>query len=269
MKNTGNKTDINNNQTCYFYCNRSGFYNAKGQGDEQLKSQGTSKLHTYCTASIKTTTDKNTEQISAEICKTHYGHTSDLGHIHLSENTRLSVVRQLHQGVLFQHILDEIRDSIGGELKRIHLITRKDLHNIERSFHLNSTQRHKDDATSLQCWVNNCEGKETNPVLLYKGQGLPQANDTDNLSDNDFVLCLQTPLQATLLKRFGDQKIFCIDSTHGTNSYNFTLVTVLVVDEFVNREDFFVLEQFFKAIKRRIGSITPTWFMFVDQFLDL
>ena len=61
------------------------------------------------------------------------GHTSDLGHIHLSEKTRLLVAGQLHQGVSFQHILDEIRDSSGRELKRIHLITRKDLHNIERS----------------------------------------------------------------------------------------------------------------------------------------
>ena len=147
---------------------------------------------------------------------------------------------------------------------------------------MNSTQRHKDDASSLQCWVNKCEGKETTPVLLlYKGQGLPLANDTDNLSHNDFVLCLQTPLQAMLLKRFVDQKHLCIDSAHGTNSYNFTLVTaVLVVDEFgegypvawciSNHEDFFVLEQFFKATKRKIGSITPTWFMSNDaeQFFN-
>lgn len=67
------------------------------------------------------------------------------------------------------------------------------------------------------------------------------------------------------------KKNVCIDSIPGTNSYNVTLVTVLVVDEFgeghpvnwclSNHEDFFVLEQFFKAIKRRIVSITPTWFM--------
>ena len=82
--------------------------------------------------------------------------------------------------------------------------------------------------------MNKCEGKETTPVLLlYKGQGLPLANDTDILSQNDFVLCLQTPLQAMVLKRFGDQKNLCIDSSHETNSYNFTLVTaVLVVDGF-------------------------------------
>ena len=36
-----------------------------------------------------------------------------------------------------------------------------------------------------------------------------------------------------LLKRFGDQKNLCIDSAHGTKSYNFTLVTaVLVVNDF-------------------------------------
>ena len=75
-------------------------------------------------------------------------------------------------------------------------------------------------------------GEETNPVLLYKGPGLPQANDTDNLSHNDFVLCLHTPLQAIQLKRFVMKKIVCIDSAHGTNSYNFTLVTLLVVDGF-------------------------------------
>ena len=83
--------------------------------------------------------------------------------------------------------------------------------------------------------MNKHEGKETAPVLLlYEEQGLSLANDTDILSHNDFVLCLQTPLQAMLLKRFGDQKKnLCIDSAHGTNSYNFTLVTaVLVVDEF-------------------------------------
>ena len=70
-----------------------------------------------------------------------------------------------------------------------------------------------------------------------------------------------------------------------TNSNSFTLVTVLVVDELgeghqvawclSNHEDFFVLEQFLKAIKRRIGSITPTWFMsddaeqFFNHFLAL
>ena len=70
-----------------------------------IKTQGTAKLNTYCTASIKTAVDKNTGQLIADVCKTHYGHKNDLGHIHLSENTRLSIAGKLHQGVAFQHIL--------------------------------------------------------------------------------------------------------------------------------------------------------------------
>ena len=34
---------------------------------------------------------------------------------------------QLLQGVSFQHILDNVRDNVDGELKRIHLLTRKDI----------------------------------------------------------------------------------------------------------------------------------------------
>jgi hypothetical protein len=40
----------------------------------------------------------------------------------------------------FTQILDEVRDSIhGSELERIHLLTKKDLYNIEKSFNLQST----------------------------------------------------------------------------------------------------------------------------------
>ena len=91
---------------------------------------------------------------------------------------------------------------------------------------------------------------------------------------NDFMICLQTPLQATLMKQFGHKKILCMDSTHGTNSYDFQLVTIIVVDEYgegypvawclSNREDQFALENFLKPIRKRIGSITPAWFMSDD-----
>ena len=52
------------------------------------------------------------------------------------------------------------------------------------------------------------------------------------------------------------------------------LVTIVVVDEYgegypvawclSNREDQFALENFLKPIRKRIGSITPAWFMSDD-----
>ena len=34
----------------------------------------------------------------------------------------------------------------------------------------------------------------------------------------------QTPLQAKMMKSFGPDEIVCIDSTHGTNRYDFLLI---------------------------------------------
>ena len=78
----------------------------KSVGQRHLKSQGTSKLNTYCTASIKTIADKSTCEIQTEACSTHYGHSLDLWHIQLSENVRLMLAGQLLQGDSF--ILDNI-----------------------------------------------------------------------------------------------------------------------------------------------------------------
>ena len=50
-------------------------------------------------------------------------------------------------------------------------------------------------------------------------------------TEKDFILVLQTPSQAEMLCKCGHNKIICVDDTHGTNSYDFNLTTILVVDE--------------------------------------
>ena len=257
--------------TRYYYCNRSGFFAAKSSGKRHMKSQGTSKLNTYCTASITATLDNGL--IRAQICNTHYGHNTSLGHLRLSESDRSSIAGQLAQGVKFEHILDSIRDNVGTQFHRLHLLTRQDLVNIERSYGLQGIERHKDDATSVSIWVQEMAvNGENNPVLLYKQQGEPQPKNCDNLDDEDFALVLQTPTQTEMLKEFG--KIICIDSTHGTNGYDFNLITILVIDEFgegfpvgwciSNREDLLLMINFYAAIKSNVDTISPEWIMSDD-----
>ena len=41
---------------------------------------------------------------------------------------------ELAQGVDFQHLLDNTHDSIDHGFKRMHLLTRKDITNIERTY---------------------------------------------------------------------------------------------------------------------------------------
>lgn len=62
------------------------------------------------------------------------------------------------------------------------------------------------------------------------------------------------------------------------NGYDFTLITVVIVDEYgegfpvawcvTNREDQFLLMNFFHALRKRVGNITPAWLMsdLAEQF---
>lgn len=84
-------------------------------------------------------------------------------------------------------------------------------------------------------------------------------------------MAIQTNLQAEVLRQCGDKKVICADATHGTNSYNFQLVSVLVIDEFgegfpagwclCNKEDHVLLSNFFAHLKEKTGPIYPGWFM--------
>lgn len=121
--------------------------------------------------------------------------------------------------------------------------------------------------------MEELKNSEYNPVLLFKKQGMEQPEDMDNISDNDFLLCIQTEFQRDMLRKFGSKAI-CMDDTHGTNCYDFNLVTIVVVDEYgegipvgwmvSNRQDTLVLMEFLKAIKERAGIINPDWFMSDD-----
>lgn len=76
-----------------------------------------------------------------------------------------------------------------------------------------------------------------------------------------------------MLSKFSKEAI-CIDSTHGTNIYDFYLITVLVLDDYKegipvawlisNREDAAVLRQFFSKIKEQCGDISTNVFMSDD-----
>ena len=93
----------------------------------------------------------------------------------------------------------------------------------------------------------------------------------DNVGSDDFILGIQTDVQLDMLCKYGHMCI-CMDATHGTNMYDFKLITLLVHDEFgegipvvwaiTNREDTTMLVEFLTVIKTRTVTLTaPTWFM--------
>ena len=136
------------------------------------------------------------------------------------------------------------------------------------AFCVQGNKRHHDDATSVHLWVEEMKAQQNNPVLLYKPQSQKLSESFEQLSKNDFALAIQTSLQADVLKRFSSDKVVCVGSTHGTNGYDFTLFTLMIIDEYgkgfpvawciSNREDQPLLLQFYGAIKNRVGPLSPS-----------
>ena len=185
-----------------------------------LKSQGTSKIDAYCTAGIQIY-HLNGGKIKAVVTKSHYDHTCTLGHIPLTHHVRSEMAGQIAMGVSLDNILDKIRNSVNSQFERVHLIIKKDLINIEKAFGLRGHQRHKDDATSVSLWIKELKDQGgDNPVLFYKTQGQTEANIGDNigLGVNDFAIVIQTKLQADTLRNCANDKVVCVDATHGTNT---------------------------------------------------
>lgn len=80
---------------------------------------------------------------------------------------------------------------------------------------------------SVRLLVEEMNDEHDSPILFYKAQGEQQPNTCEYLEQNDFAIALQTSLQAEMMKQLVPDKVLCIDSTHGTNGYAFTLVTLL------------------------------------------
>lgn len=127
--------------------------------------------------------------------------------------------------------MDSYRDKIGNNIGREDLITRKDIHNIKISYHINVSEgvKHGNDAMSVDLWTKQCEQEENNPILLYKKQGIE--DNMYGLMVVDFCLVIMTDFQKSMFKQFGDN-IIAVDGTHGLNNYAFELTSILVVDEF-------------------------------------
>lgn len=148
------------------------------------------------------------------------------------------------------------------------LVTNKDLLNIKRDYKINVQEgvKHREDAVSIDMWVEECKSGDNNPVLFYKRQG----ESHEHLHDNDFCLIFMNEYQKSMFCTFG-KNIVAIDSTHGLNNYDFELTTVMVLDDygegfpvcsmFTNRKDTYINQVFFEKIRDAIGVIEAKVFM--------
>jgi len=124
------------------------------------------------------------------------------------------------------------------------------------------------DAISVDMYVKECCQSENNPILFYKQQNVE--DNSHILKKDDFCLIIMNRSQKNMVMQFG-QNIIAVDSTHGLNSYDFELTTVMVVDDWgegfpgacmlTNRKDSLIFNLFFQKLKEHVGNINTKIFM--------
>lgn len=251
------------NATIY-ECHRSGIYVPEGKGLRKLKSKGSVKINGYCPSKIQLTENKN-GTCEINYTETHVGHSADLGHLYLTKEEKSQIASQIERKIPFDEILDNIRETVPSlDPQRIHLLNRKDLFNIEKSFKLNGVKNannNKNDHIKIENWIDEMR-RESDCVLFYKPR--------EAAVNKGFILIIMTPAQSELLKKYGGDCVY-IDTARGVNNYDFKLHTLLVLDNLreclpcafciSSRSNEEVLQIFFQQIRLRVGTITPDVFM--------
>ena len=129
----------------YYYCNRHGDYRPKGNGICAMKSQGTCKIGEQCTAYMKVTTSMISGKVSVEYC-TNHNHEIAIAHLHIPQDTRVSIAAELQNGVNIDKVLDHVRENVSDTLGRQHLISKQDIRNIEKQFNVDGIKKHTSDS---------------------------------------------------------------------------------------------------------------------------
>lgn len=170
----------------YFKCHRSGASRGKLEG-ERVNWRPSIKTGKNCPARI--VLSKTGETFKIQYFKTHVGHDLSVKFLHLTKEERSIMAGRIQEGVPLNRILDDIRESVFEEvgIKRLHLVEKKDLHNIIREFNIDDDIAHKNDAVSTDMWVRQQESfGDDNPVILYKQHGIVDTSTSLRFHAGDY-----------------------------------------------------------------------------------
>lgn len=180
---------------------------------------------------------------------------------------------KLQEGLSFEKILDDVRETVvdGDDIKRIHLLSRRDINNISKAFKINKKEVfNKDEGPNINAWVQSMEtlGKDS-PVIFFK----KKHSEHIMLKNYDYLLVIMTKVQQMLLESCS-HKVVCLDDIRITQSYNFHLVTLMTIDDsdiacplaygIANKVDENVISLILEIINSKVGRITTNIFMSSD-----
>lgn len=213
----------------YYYCHRSGPSRSRSQGIRLPKAQGSNKTGFFCPALI--TVEQTGRGLKVRYQKNHQGHDDNIGHLNLTREERVMIHEKLKSGIPLETVLDVIRENSTDLSTPLSLINMKDLHNIKRDFQLFDDRKDHNDFVSVHKMVNCLNERDDKTIRYFR---VPESQLQADTRASSFMLVLATDFQLTMLKKFGDKGTICLDSTHGTAGYGYSLTSIVVIDDFGN-----------------------------------
>lgn len=262
-----------------FRCHRSGFVKRQGRGIRLEKK--TCKIGAVCPARMEVLW-KDDGSISLTWHKSHFGHEFDMNFLRLTATERGMIETRLKNHETLDSILDDVRESLTkpSDFSRIHLLEKKDLWNMLRKVDFKNRHAHAVDSISVDVLVETLRKRgDKDPILFYKPQDKPCACTDPQccLDDSDFMIVISTPYQREELAHFLDHKAF-IDSTHGTNEYDFQLTALGSVDSagvgvpvafcISNRVTENFMKQFFRILKDNLRKDSSSSKVFMSDMAN-
>lgn len=122
---------------CTYLCHRDGNFIPKGKNIRLMKGKGSNKINAHCPAKMEV--DISEKLVTVTYIDTHVGHDLDIFRLSLNPEDKAAIAKMLAMQVPFEEILNDINSSAknvtdSNGIKRLNLLTRKDLWNIVETF---------------------------------------------------------------------------------------------------------------------------------------
>ncbi|BES94986.1 Zinc finger protein [Nesidiocoris tenuis] len=175
----------------YLRCFRSGDFRSEGKGLRRPKLKGSNKINGVCPASIKAVEDKATGFVEVTFMPDHIGHSKEIDRLKLTREERSGIATMLADQHLeldqLPYETDRLHSGKSEPVRRIHLVSKKDLWNIRRSFKLNkSNGEPPQDLDTVEMTIVEPVKQDSELVRYYNAQNsLLNASDVDVIAYDD------------------------------------------------------------------------------------
>uniref|UniRef100_A0A0A9XBJ9 V-type proton ATPase subunit E n=1 Tax=Lygus hesperus TaxID=30085 RepID=A0A0A9XBJ9_LYGHE len=266
FKKTGTKTiKMEDKKVEYYQCHRNGVYKSRGTGKRKIKLQSSNKIDGFCPAAITAAYLDPEDTVDVSYTPTHVGHGNDLRRVNLTREQKKMLAEKIESNVPFDQILGEVGGNVSEErVERIHLLKRRDLHNIKRNLNSSRATQQSNSYGSFDSWAKN--NMNTGLVRFYKPRGVPSSS-YPNLAAEDFLMVIANDAQLNLLEMYG-QDCVCFYGSGNLDNCDFQLTTILVLDElhqaipcalmFSSKSEVASLSIFISVLRNILkGSVSP------------